>query len=105
MSKDAILALEAYTWPGNVRELENKIKRAVIMCEGGQIAISDLELEDLTEDIKPLNLRQVREKAERQALIHALNHADGNLSQAADILGITRPTLYALLNKFDMKVS
>ncbi len=102
-SKDANTALETYAWPGNVRELENKLKRAVIMSEGNQITAKDLELESTAKSSLPLNLRQVREHAERQALLKALNYVNGNLSQAAEMLGITRPTLYALLNKYDMK--
>jgi two-component system NtrC family response regulator len=74
------------------------------MSEGSQITAKDLELESSTaESSLPLNLRHVREHAERQALSKALSYVNGNLSQAAEILGITRPTLYALLNKYDMK--
>lgn len=102
-SKDALLALDTYPWPGNVRELENKLKRAVIMAEGNQISAADLELEAIEEHAMPLNLRRVREQAERQALTRAIAYADSNLSHAADVLGITRPTLYALLNKYHMK--
>jgi two-component system NtrC family response regulator len=102
-SKDAVIALESYAWPGNVRELENKVKRAVIMGEGHQISARDLELEDTEVRAMPLNLRQVRDHAERQAVSRALIYADGNLSQAADMLGIARPTLYSLLSKFDLK--
>jgi two-component system NtrC family response regulator len=102
-SKDAVSSLEAYAWPGNVRELENKVKRALIMREGNQITAEDLELEATEELSTPLNLRQVRETAERQALTRALIYTDNNLSQASELLGITRPTLYALLNKFNMK--
>jgi len=102
-SKDAIMALESYHWPGNVRELENKIKRALIMCEANQITAKDLELEDVEIQATPLNLRQVREHAERQALLRALNYADSNLSLAADMLGVTRPTLYSLLHKYNLK--
>ncbi len=101
--KDALAALEAYAWPGNVRELENKLKRAVIMGEGSHVSAADLELEGIDDPSMPLNLRRVREQAERQALSRAVAYADGNLSQAADLLGITRPTLYALLNKYGMK--
>ena len=103
-SKDAVFALESYSWPGNVRELENKIKRAVIMSDSNQITAGDLELEDIATDAAPLDLRHMRESAERQALSKALNYAAGNLSQAAELLGIARPTLYALLNKYRMKV-
>lgn len=102
-SKDALAALEAYSWPGNVRELENKVKRAVIMAEATQITADDLELEKIDDNNLPLNLRRIREQAERQALGRAISHADGNLSHAADLLGITRPTLYALINKYNMK--
>jgi two-component system NtrC family response regulator len=102
-SKDAVLALESYGWPGNVRELENKIKRAVIMSEGHQFTARDLELEGVSRDASPLNLRQVRELAERQTILKALSYAEGNLSQAADLLGVTRPTLYTLLNKYQLK--
>ena len=103
-SKDAVAALKAYSWPGNVRELENKVKRAMIMRENNQITDIDLELDDLkAADAIPLNLREVRERAERQALTQALIHADGNISQAAELLGITRPTLYALMNKYDFR--
>ena len=71
--------------------------------EGAQITAVDLELEDGDGGSLPLNLRRVREQAERQALTRAIAYVDGNLSHAADILGITRPTLYALLNKYNMK--
>jgi len=103
-SKDAIFAMEAYSWPGNVRELENKLKRAVIMSEGPQITASDLELDEVPPDVAPLNLRHVREMAERQALLKALSYTAGNLTQAADLLGVARPTLYTLLNKHRLKV-
>ena len=102
-SKDAIQALENYSWPGNVRELENKVKRAMVMRESNQISAADLELDAEQQNANPLNLRQVRESAERQAINRALIYTNNNLSQAAELLGITRPTLYALLNKFNMK--
>ncbi len=103
-SKDAIVAMEAYGWPGNVRELENKIKRAVVMCEGAHITARDLELDEVPYDMAPFKLRYVREAAERHALLRAMSYTDGNLSHAADLLGITRPTLYALLNKYRLKI-
>ena len=102
-SKDALIALESYPWPGNIRELENKVKRAVIMSESNQVTAKDLDLEGIEERPLPLNLRQVREHAERQVLLRAVTYTDGNLSQAADILGIARPTLYSLLNKYNIK--
>lgn len=102
-SGDAITVLENHHWPGNVRELENRIKRAVIMSEGPQIIPADLELDTVSTDTRPLNLRQARELAERQAIQKALTYVDGNLSQATDLLGITRPTLYALLSKYNLR--
>ncbi len=102
-SDDAIAAMDAYEWPGNVRELENRIKRAVIMAEGAQVTAEDLEL-PVPEGQAPLRtLRQVREEAERKALQQALMLADGNMSRAAEALGITRPTLYSLLEKYQMR--
>jgi len=109
-SQTAMAAIEAYEWPGNVRELENRISRAVIMSEGDHIEMEDLEFvaENNVGDKgqakpTPLNLRQVRDEAERQAIIRALNWFNGNIVQAADALGISRPTLYDLINKFGLK--
>ncbi|MFZ5593203.1 MAG: PEP-CTERM-box response regulator transcription factor [Pseudomonadota bacterium] len=104
LSKEAMSAIEVYHWPGNIREMENRIKRAVIMSEGFQITAEDLELA-LTprrEEV-PLNLRQVRDNAERQALERALRWFGGNVSQAAEMLGISRPTLYDLMTKYGLK--
>jgi two-component system, NtrC family, response regulator len=99
-SREALAAIEAYPWPGNVRELENRVKRAVIMAEGIQVTAADLELETPDGRQVHLNLRRVREHAERQAVLRALNFVDGNVSHAAELLGITRPTLYALMHKY-----
>lgn len=99
---DALDAIEAYSWPGNVRELENCIKRAVIMAEGAVIKGADLNLKGIDTDIA-LNLRQVRDEAERQAVTRAVGRANGNLSKAAEMLGISRPTLYELLDRFGLR--
>ncbi len=101
----ALSAIEHYAWPGNVRELESRIKRAAIMAEGSQVSAEDLELEINPEGLQgmPLNLRQVREAAEREAIIRALGHADDNVSEAAALLGVTRPTLYSMLEKYGLK--
>lgn len=101
---DAINAIEAHPWTGNVRELENCIKRAVIMAEGNVIASADLGLDSEIEN-PMLNLRQVREVAEKQAVVRVLGRADGNLSKAAEMLGISRPTLYELLDRFELRGS
>jgi len=100
---DARGALEAHAWPGNVREMENLIKRATIMAEGNQITAVDLGLEPSHAEPLPFNLRQARESAERLAVSRALAHSDGNIAQAAELLGITRPTLYDLMAKIGMK--
>jgi len=97
---DAIRAIQAYPWPGNIRELENKVGGAVIMAEGKHVTAADLGLPDLQAgDVNFLNLRTVRQQAERRAIEQAMSVAGGNLSRTAELLGITRPTLYDLLEK------
>lgn len=103
-SKEALTAMEAYSWPGNVRELKNRVKRAVIMAEGKQIAAADLELDEVSVEEAALDLRQVREQAERQAVMRALSHSAGKVSAAADMLGISRPTIYDMIRKLNIKV-
>lgn len=95
----AIQAIQAYHWPGNIRELENKIKRAVIMSEGKSISLQDLEMEASVSDVIPLNLQEVRETAEKNAINRALQASNNIISEAAKLLGVTRPTLYALIKK------
>ncbi len=101
---DVIHALEAHPWPGNIRELENRLKRAVISSESDQIMARDLELEGGELSTAPLDLRQARERAERHVLQQALAYTNSNVSRAADLLGITRPTLYTLLSKHGIKL-
>lgn len=96
-SEDAVNAIENHTWPGNVREMENKIKRATIMCEHKYISSLDLGLS--SSESGALNLKEIREKAEKKALKQALISNDNNISVAAKALGITRPTLYDLMKK------
>ena len=102
-SEAAITAIEAYDWPGNVRELENRIKRAVVMADGTLIDVKDLQLDPGEDSRKMKTLREVRERAEREAICFALTEVGGNVSKAADLLEVTRPTLYSLLNKFNLK--
>ena len=99
---DAMLAIEAYSWPGNVRELENKIKGAVIMADGKMVTAADLGLDGSDAEGESLNLREVRQVAESKAIRVALTRSYGNISKAAELLGITRPTLYDLLNKYGL---
>ena len=99
---DAIAAIEAYAWPGNVRELENKIKGAVIMADGKMVTAVDLGISVGEGEEQSLNLRKVRQQAETKAIRVALTRNFGNISKAAEMLGITRPTLYDLLNKYGL---
>jgi two-component system NtrC family response regulator len=103
-SQEALQAIEGHRWPGNVREMENTIKRAVIMSDGPKVSLADLGLatHDMVEN-EPLNLRQVREEAERSAVVKALARCNGSVAQAAELLGISRPTLYDLMNRFNLK--
>jgi two-component system NtrC family response regulator len=106
LTEDAIRAIEAHRWPGNVRELQNLIKRASIMSDGGRITSADLGLEGVdksAEDFSSLELRTVRERADRQAVVTALARADGNIVKAAEILGVSRPTLYDLISRLQIK--
>jgi two-component system NtrC family response regulator len=105
LSPDAIRAIQAYGWPGNVRELENRIKGAVIMAEGAVVSARDLDLRDPGDDSDYLNLRVARQRAEIQAVRQALAVTKGNLSRAAEMLGVTRPTLYDLLEKYGLDAS
>ena len=100
----ALAAIDACPWTGNVRELENKIKRAVIMAEGAQITVEDLELDSQSlEEAQIAELSQVREKAERQAIQRAIGIFNNNVSRVAKVLGVSRPTLYALMDKYGLK--
>ena len=103
LQPDAIEAIETHAWPGNVRELENVIKRAVIMAEGAEIRAADIGLAESEQDLAALNLRQVREHAEREAVLRVLGRVNGNLSRAAELLGVSRPTLYDLMYRFGLK--
>ncbi len=102
LSADAAAAIDAWPWPGNVRELENRIKRAVIMAEGKRVTAADLDLGQSGADDALLNLRAVRETADRRAIARALARAEGNISGASRLLGVSRPTLYDLLKSYDL---
>ena len=104
LSADAVAAIDAYGWPGNVRELENRIKRAVIMADGKSVSADDLDLPgnaSADEEAElALNLRAARETADRRAIRQALSRTDNNISGAAKLLGISRPTLYDLITQY-----
>ncbi len=103
-SVDALAAISAYGWPGNVREMENKVKRAVIMCDGKRITPEDLDLATPTTIPKILSLAEARDEAERRAIPRALSQVDGNITRAAKMLGVSRPTLYDLLRQHNIEV-
>jgi two-component system NtrC family response regulator len=106
LSPDAIEAIDAHGWPGNVRELENRVKRAVIMADGKSVTAGDLDLQAgvvPSEDAMPINLRAAREIADRKAIRHAMSRTENNISGAAKLLGISRPTLYDLLKQYRLQ--
>ncbi|WP_375290158.1 PEP-CTERM-box response regulator transcription factor [Qipengyuania sp.] len=101
---DALAAIDSWNWPGNVRELENRVKRAVIMAESKLVCADDLDLgESNGETETMLNLKAAREQADRRMIRQALARSEGNISQTAKLLGISRPTLYDLLKQYDMQ--
>ncbi len=105
LSDDALLLLESAPWPGNVRELENCIRRAVIMSDGPQILPEDLELEDVPQvrvDAE-LDLRRARDEAEQKVILTALARTNNNILKAAELLGLSRPTLYSLMHRLGLK--
>ncbi|MBI2791336.1 MAG: PEP-CTERM-box response regulator transcription factor [Gammaproteobacteria bacterium] len=102
ISQEALEAIDNYSWPGNVRELENRMKRAVIMAESQQITLGDLDLPKHEMHAMPFNLKHIRDTAEKEAIQRAMNYANGNISKTAEILGITRPTLYNLMEKLNL---
>ncbi len=98
----AAAALIAHAWPGNVRELENRMKRAVIMADGKLIDAPDLELEAAADGPVDLDLRSARMRAEREVIQLAMARSNGTLSSAAKLLGISRPTLYGLMQAHNL---
>ncbi|KGJ95970.1 PEP-CTERM-box response regulator transcription factor [Thalassotalea sp. ND16A] len=105
-SDSAVSALKAYKWPGNIRELQNKVKSAVIMASGSLIDDVDLGLvwaQSQQAENLDFNLRVIRENAETRAIEKAYAIAEGNMSKTAELLGITRPTLYNLVDKHGLQ--
>ena len=99
-SEGAMRSIKSHHWPGNVREVINKVKRAVIMADDKKVTAEDLELNDTsTITDEALNLRKIRDDAERSAIVQAIQASQNNMAQAARLLGITRPTLYNLTDK------
>jgi two-component system NtrC family response regulator len=100
---DAVDAIEKHAWPGNVRELENRMKSAVIMAEGTTLRAEDLGLTPTAPEAELFNLRRVRDRAEREAVVTVLARVNGNVSRAAELLGVSRPTLYDLMEKYGLR--
>ncbi len=105
LGPDAAEAIDAHGWPGNVRELENRIKRAVIMADGRTVSAADLDLGARQADDQSLaiNLRAAREVADRRAIRQAMARTENNISSAAKLLGISRPTLYDLIKQYQLQ--
>jgi two-component system NtrC family response regulator len=99
----AVKAIETYTWPGNIRELENRIKRAVIMAEGRKVAHGDLEFQSPYERYEGKGLKEAREALEKDFIQRALSKHKGSVTHAASELGISRPTLYELMEKLGIE--
>jgi two-component system NtrC family response regulator len=109
-SEDAVRAIEAHGWPGNVRELLNAVRRSAIMAEGSRISAEDLGLavpsvpsHDAVAPVGDLDLRRAREQAERSTVVAALARANGNIVKAAELLGVSRPTLYDLMTRLAIR--
>jgi two-component system NtrC family response regulator len=104
LSPEALAAIDVYNWPGNVRELENRIKRAVIMADGKSVTAADLDLGfKAEEEPAAINLRAAREVADRRAIRQAMSRTENNISGAAKLLGVSRPTLYDLLKQYRLQ--
>jgi two-component system NtrC family response regulator len=96
---DALRALSLHSWPGNVRELQNRVQRAVIMADGKRVTARDLELTDTLSALPPQTLKEARESVEREMIQDALRRHRGKITSAAVELGVSRPTLYELMEK------
>ena len=105
LTEEAVRAIESHPWPGNIRELENCIKRATIMADGNQITREEVGLNPpAAEELDgSLDLRAIRDNAERRAIISALGRVNGNMVKAAELLGVSRPTLYDLMHRLSLK--
>ncbi|MFZ4690329.1 MAG: PEP-CTERM-box response regulator transcription factor [Polymorphobacter sp.] len=99
---DAIAAINDWAWPGNVRELENRLKRAVIMADSSRLTAADLDL-DTSRDDATMSLKAAREAADRAAIRKVLARTESNMTSAAKILGVSRPTLYDLMKQYGME--
>jgi two-component system NtrC family response regulator len=103
-TKEALGAILAYAWPGNVRELQNKVRQAGILAEGRFVTAADLVLDPAADqETRPLTIKESRLLADRKTVVRAMSEANGNVAKAARILDVSRPTLYQMLQEFDLK--
>ena len=102
-TSQAVEALTSHSWPGNVRELENRVKRAVVMTEGGYVTPENLELQDTVLPVDGSTLKASRDHREKELVRLAMEKADGNVTRAASSLGVSRPTLYQMLARYGLK--
>jgi two-component system NtrC family response regulator len=100
---EALRALNSHSWPGNVRELDNRVKRAVIMADGKRLTVEDLELGGLEGMPRATTLKEAREALEREMIQKMLRKHSGKIAPAAAELGVSRPTLYELMDKLGLK--
>ena len=105
LSEEAVRAVESHPWPGNIRELENRVRRATIMADNSQISSTDLGLKESAPDDADsvLDLRVIRDHADRKAIVAALGRVNGNMVRASELLGVSRPTLYDLMHRLGLK--
>ncbi len=104
LSDDAAAAISAYEWPGNVRELENRLKRAVTLADGPVVTASDIGITPGGDDGMSLDLKKARERVDMQYINMALLKNNGNISKAAEELGLSRPTLHSLIKKYGIQI-
>jgi two-component system NtrC family response regulator len=102
-NRQSLAAIQLHDWPGNVRELENRVRRAVIMADGPQVAPADLELSESSATVPRLTLKQARDAVERELIEQALRRHSGNITAAATDLAVSRPTLYELMERHGIK--
>ncbi len=104
LTREAMEAIQRHAWPGNVRELENRLKRALVLANGPAIGVEDLELTQLMARSLPAggSLKEARKDLEREIVSRVLAESKGNISKAARVLGISRPTLYELIEKYGL---
>jgi len=101
-SEEAINAMESYQWPGNIREVENRIKRSVVLAENNVVQVEDLDIPQTKSRPSVINLKEARKTAEVEAIHSALELSHQNISAAAKLLGVTRPTLYDMMKKYNL---